>query len=204
MDTVEPPDDPVDVAQRLQELRAGRKLSIRALARLSGLAVNTLSLIENGKTSPSVSTLQRLAQALEVPIAEFFTRVKAQKRLVYTPAGERLPRARGKALIADMSAGLFEGAVQVMEISAEAGAASGGQPISHGGHEIIYGLSGSAVYRVEDQEYPIGPGDSLVFAADLAHSWRGSAADAVRFLLVLIPAEECDLLVSDHWGVEES
>jgi hypothetical protein len=37
-------------------------LTIRALASQSGLAVNTLSLIENGKTSPSVSTLQQLAR----------------------------------------------------------------------------------------------------------------------------------------------
>ena len=62
----------VDVGHCLRKLRAERDLSIRSLAERSGLNVNTLSLIENGKSSPSVSTLQQLATALEVPITAFF------------------------------------------------------------------------------------------------------------------------------------
>jgi len=62
----------VNVGHRLRELRNERELSIRALAERSGLNVNTFSLIENGKTSPSVSTLQQIAAALEVPMTAFF------------------------------------------------------------------------------------------------------------------------------------
>ena len=60
------------VAKRLRELRTQRGYSLRALADRSGLNINTLSLIENGKTSASVSTLQQLARALAVPITAFF------------------------------------------------------------------------------------------------------------------------------------
>ena len=62
----------INVGRHLRELRAGRGLSIRALAEQSRLNVNTLSLIENSRTSPSVSTLQQLASALDVPITAFF------------------------------------------------------------------------------------------------------------------------------------
>lgn len=62
----------IDVGRNLRDLRAERELSIRSLAELSGLNVNTLSMIENGKSSPSVSTLQQLASALTVPITDFF------------------------------------------------------------------------------------------------------------------------------------
>ena len=65
-------DPEISVGSRLRELRNERSLSIRALAERSGLNVNTFSLIENGKTSPSVSTLQQIAAALEVPITAFF------------------------------------------------------------------------------------------------------------------------------------
>ena len=58
----------INVGQRLRELRAKQSLSIRSLAELSGLNFNTLSLIENSKTSPSVSTLQQLSRALGVPL----------------------------------------------------------------------------------------------------------------------------------------
>ncbi len=62
----------IDVGRSLRQLRGKTQLSLRALAKKSGLAINTLCLIENGKTSPSVSTLQRLALGLEVPITAFF------------------------------------------------------------------------------------------------------------------------------------
>jgi DNA-binding XRE family transcriptional regulator len=76
--------DQVNVGRGLRTLRTGRGLSIRALAEKSGLNVNTLSLIENGKTSPSVHTLQQLAQALEMPINQptrkLLSAVAASKR----------------------------------------------------------------------------------------------------------------------------
>jgi transcriptional regulator with XRE-family HTH domain len=64
--------DSVDVGQRLRSLRDERQISMRALARRSGLSANALSMIERGLTSPSVSTLNKLAMALEVLITAFF------------------------------------------------------------------------------------------------------------------------------------
>ncbi len=62
----------VDVGIRLRQLREERGLSIRALARQSGLSANALSLIERGRSSPSVSTLYKVAAAMGVPITTFF------------------------------------------------------------------------------------------------------------------------------------
>ena len=82
--------NPIDVGSRLRMLRAGASLSIRALAEMSELNVNTLSLIENGKTSPSVSTLQQLAGALGVPVTEFFVTEQGNKTVVHQRSGQRL------------------------------------------------------------------------------------------------------------------
>ena len=62
----------VDVASRLRELREARGISMRTLAAKSGLSPNALSMIERSKTSPSVSTLYKLADALGVSITAFF------------------------------------------------------------------------------------------------------------------------------------
>jgi transcriptional regulator with XRE-family HTH domain len=63
----------VDVGGRLRDIRQERGLSLRALSEVCGLSVNAISLIERGISSPSVSSLQRLAVALDVPITAFFT-----------------------------------------------------------------------------------------------------------------------------------
>lgn len=62
----------VDVASRLRNLRELRGISMRTLGTRSGLSANALSMIERGKTSPSVSTLYKLADALGVSITAFF------------------------------------------------------------------------------------------------------------------------------------
>jgi len=62
----------VNISERLRELREERELSIRGLGRLSGLSANALSVIERGLSSPSVSTLYKIATALEIPVTAFF------------------------------------------------------------------------------------------------------------------------------------
>ncbi|MGB7094027.1 MAG: helix-turn-helix domain-containing protein, partial [Anaerolineales bacterium] len=79
----------MDVGVRLRELRTERGLSMRALARLSGLSTNALSMVERGKTSPSVSTLYKLSEALEVPITAFFRTEPPREAIVYRKADRR-------------------------------------------------------------------------------------------------------------------
>jgi len=63
---------PPDVGSQVRALRMERGLSMRGLAELCELSPNAISLIERGATSPSVSTLHRLATALRIPITAFF------------------------------------------------------------------------------------------------------------------------------------
>jgi len=62
---------PEDLGQRVRELRLERSLTIRELSELSGVSVNTLSMIENCKTSPSVNTLRQIAAALQIAMPKF-------------------------------------------------------------------------------------------------------------------------------------
>jgi len=62
-----------NVGIHLRDLRKERGLSLRALAEMSDLSPNTISLIERGGNPPSVPTLHRLATALGVHISYFFT-----------------------------------------------------------------------------------------------------------------------------------
>ncbi|MCJ7583766.1 MAG: helix-turn-helix domain-containing protein [Anaerolineales bacterium] len=79
----------VNVGIRLRELRGEMKLSMRALAARSGLSANALSMIERGKTSPSVSTLYKLADALGMPITTFFDAQVSRDRIVFIKAETR-------------------------------------------------------------------------------------------------------------------
>ena len=79
----------IDVGGRLRELRQGIGVSMRALARMSGLSANALSMIERGRTSPTVSTLYKLATAMGIPITAFFREQPTHKEIVYCKGSAR-------------------------------------------------------------------------------------------------------------------
>jgi transcriptional regulator with XRE-family HTH domain len=193
-------DTNIDVGRRLREIRMGKGFSIRALAESSRLNVNTLSLIENGRTSPSVSTLQLIAQTLQVPISAFFETDHGHKKVVYQRSGNRPHAVFTHGLVEDLGAGMLRFGAEPLIVTLKSQADSGRTPIVHTGREFVYCLEGRIVYLVDDQVYTLDPGDSLMFEAYLPHRWRNEGESASRLLLVLCPMDERDQPSERHFG----
>ncbi len=190
----------VNVGRRIRQLRAEAGLSIRALAEASDLNVNTLSLIENGKTSPSVSTLQRLAVTLNVPLTAFFETESPEVRLVFQKAGQRPRAAFSHGVMEDLGTGLTLRGGQPLIVILEPQADSGPTPIVHTGHEFVYCLEGRLTYIVEGQEYLLEPGDSLIFEAHLPHRWGNFGDSPTRSMLIICPTDENDRPTERHFS----
>lgn len=192
----------INVGHRLRELRAQRGISIRALAEQSGLNVNTLSLIENGKTSPSVSTLQQVAAALGVPIAAFFEMKKPPQMIVFQQTGERPTVAFAHGTLADLGAGFSTQRIEPFLVTLEPKADSGKAAIVHTGVELVFCLEGRLEYEVDEQVFLLEAGDSLIFEAHLPHHWRNAGESPSRSLLLLCPADERDHPDERHFTYE--
>ncbi len=192
----------VDVGRRLRALRNERGLSIRALANASGLNANTLTLIETGKTSPSVSTLQQLASAMNTPIAAFFETEIPKNKVSFLKAGHRPHAAFAHGNFEDLGAGLtLRGGLPLL-VTLEPNANSGPTPIVHTGHEFVFCLEGCLSYIVDHESYQLEPGDSLLFEAYLPHYWFNAGETPSRSLLVLCPADESDHPTERHFTPE--
>ena len=185
-------DEETSVGQRLREIRGIRRLSLRALAELSGLNINTLSLIENEHTSPSVSTLQQLAQSLQVSITEFFQTNHGSKKLVHQKQGKRPRVAFEHSTMEDLAAGMPRFGAEPIIVTLEPDADSGKKPIVHTGREFVYCLDGHIAYTVDNKNYLLESGDSLIFEAYLPHQWKNIDSTPSRVLLVLCPMDERD------------
>jgi len=189
----------VDVGRRLRELRAAHGLSIRSLAVQSGLNVNTLSLIENQRTSPSVSTLQQLARSLQVPISAFFEPDHGEKQIVYQKAGTRPHVVFFHGSIEDLGAGMSRSGSEPLIVTLAPKADSGKTSIVHTGREFVYCLEGRIAYSVDTATYLLEPGDSLLFNAYLPHRWSNPGDSPSRNLLVLCPMDEHDNPTERHF-----
>ena len=175
----------IDVAHRLRQLRESEQISMRELARRSGLSANALSMIERGRVSPSVSTLYKIAEALGVSITRFFGEEPAKTDIVLVRAGERarVPFVRG--VWEGLGGEKFSGPVEPFVLTLEAGASSGTSPMVHTGREFVFCLRGNLEYLIERQRLELAAGDSLLFAAYLKHRWRNPGPTVVNALVVL-------------------
>jgi len=192
----------VHVGERLRELRQQKGLSVRALAALSGLAINTLSMIENGKTSPSVSTLQILARALDVPIATFFKQETIEKKIVYVRSQQRPVVTMDTTRLEHLGKDLAGHEVQPFLVTLEPDSGSGQNMIVHTGHEFVYCISGQVLYSIEKENYLLETGDSIVFESHLPHRWENTGSKPAQIILVLIPTDTHDTPAEHHFPLE--
>jgi len=190
----------IKVGDRLREIRLKSRLSLRELAKQSGLNVNTLSLIENGRTSPSVSTLQQLGQSLRVPITVFFETDHGEKKAVFQKNGARPHAAFAHGLMEDLGAGMPRFGTEPLIITLNPNADSGKNPIVHTGREFVYCVEGKIAYTVDTETYVLEPGDSLLFEAYLPHYWRNPGVTPARAVLVLCPMDDRDHPAERHFG----
>jgi len=194
----------VNVGQRLREKRTSCDLTIRDLAKKSGLNVNTLSMIENGKASPSVETLQQLSFALEIPIAAFFEDSTPKNKIAHYKASQRPSINFAHGMLEDLGAGMSRRGAETFLVTLKPLSNSGDHFMVHTGRETVFCLDGQLTYTIEDRTFVLEPGDSLFFEAHLPHRWQNTGTTPTRSLLVLCPSDEQDRPTEQHFTPERA
>ena len=180
----------IDVGQRLKHLREERGVSMRSLARTSGLSANALSMIERGLTSPSVSTLNKLAGAMEVPVTAFFRIEPERSPVVHLKAVQRARVSFTRGLWEGLGGERFTGRIEAFMVTLESGAGSGPHGMLHTGSEFVFCLRGNLEYEVDGKTYLLEAGDTLIFAAHLLHRWRNAGATVTNAIIVISSFED--------------
>ncbi|TNJ48640.1 helix-turn-helix domain-containing protein [Phaeobacter sp. B1627] len=177
-----------------REVRAHRRkqnITVAELSEATGLSIGMLSKIENGNTSPSLTTLQTLANALSVPITTFFRGFEEGRSAVHTKAGEgvELKREGTRAnhqynLLGHIGANASGVIVEpyMITLNEESDVFP---TFQHGGIETIYMLEGEVNYRHGDNVYPLKPGDTLFFDADAPHGPEELVKLPSRYLSII-------------------
>jgi transcriptional regulator with XRE-family HTH domain len=177
---------------QLRRERRIRGLRLADVADKAGLSESLISKIENNKTSPSLSTLHRLAQALGTSISALFAADESLDQVVQRPQ-ERPIAGRvqsmvewdgieAEIIIPYVNGRLLEGFVFIMD----PGGHSGGT-LRHEGEECGYVLEGSLELAVDDKTYILNPGDSFFFNSDRPHAYRNPGTVTTRVIWINTP-----------------
>lgn len=176
------------------EVRAFRKklgITVADLAAATDISLGMLSKIENGITSPSLTTLQALSRALGVPVTAFFRRFEEERAAVFVKAGEGVDvERRGTRaghqynLLGHIGANTSGVVVEpyLITLTEESDVFP---TFQHAGMEFLYMLEGEVVYRHGSHLYPIKPGDSLFFDADAPHGPEELTQLPMRYLSII-------------------
>jgi transcriptional regulator with XRE-family HTH domain len=180
----------VSIGRRVRLLRQRLQLTATELAAQAELSPGMLSKIENGGTSPSLSTLQSLASALNVPMTSFFADFEERRDCSYVRAGQGvlIERRGSKAghryeLLGHSLSGEIVVEPYLITLSEDA------DPyvlFQHDGVEFIYMLTGKVIYRHADKLYPMSPGDALFFDAGAPHGPEELLERPMSYLSIII------------------
>ncbi|NLW92169.1 MAG: helix-turn-helix domain-containing protein [Syntrophomonadaceae bacterium] len=178
----------INVARRIREIRISKGLTLEELGNRTGFTKGLLSKIENSKVSPPVSTLAKIARAMNVSMGEFFSEVeakpiiivRAKDRAVYQP--EDAPQGQ---VIETPISGFQQQKMQPIIISIENAAEYQQRLYNHPGQEFIMVLEGTMGYRFDDEELMLSTGDCIYFNAEHQHGPLPMKGKKVKYLSVL-------------------
>ncbi|MGC8527203.1 cupin domain-containing protein [Acidiphilium sp.] len=176
----DPPDpsDPATAADagvgaRLRRMRQIFGLTQRELARRAGVTNGAISLIEQGRVSPSISSLKKILDGIPMSLAEFFTLDLTAPEDVFFTAAD-LTEIAFDERISFLMVGrrLKDRALQMLHETYSPGADTGEAMLRHEGEEAGVIIRGRIVVTVGDQERTLGAGEAYYFRSRIPHRFR--------------------------------
>jgi transcriptional regulator with XRE-family HTH domain len=168
------------------QLRREAGLSIASLAATADLSPGLLSQIERGQGNPSLTTLIKLSQALQVPVGRFFGPQEQDGALVRRDARRRLQVAEDN-LVYELLTPHMHGQLGVVRAQIAAGWDNEDAPFLHPGEECVTIVQGKLYVRVNDTGYELEEGDSLTYDSSLPHWYRNASPHAAVLIGAMTP-----------------
>ena len=187
------------LGERIRNLRRHRGLTVQALASSCGLSKGFISQVENGRTSPSLSTLSELAKVLGVSPAF----------LVSEPAeGAFVTRGNGRPETGSFASELRSARVTPLSdrprrgldlylVELPPGSTMDGAPLDSPGEQAAYVLSGRARVRYGSEEMDVQPGDTAHWEVGPGVQLANIGAESVRLILAAFPAARTTVSIAE-------
>lgn len=163
--------DSEGLGKRFRDLRRQKRLTLARMAKMTRRSISLLSQIETGKVNPSFSSMQSIADALDVPLSQLILQdesavenghglMKSRDRKVLTTRG----RVEHQLLSRSLSPS-FEFVINVLP----PGSSTGKDLYAHEGLECGLLLEGELEVQVGEKNYSLKPGDSITLNSSTPH-----------------------------------
>nr|WP_295739596.1 cupin domain-containing protein [uncultured Acidocella sp.] len=167
-----------DIGTRLKLVRQIFGLTQRELARRAGVTNGAISLIEQNRVSPSISSLKKILDGIPLTLADFFTLDFSPSDEVFFTAEELTEIAYQPEMSMRLVGRKAKGrALGMLRETYQPGADTGDTMLRHEGEECGIVVSGSLTVTVGVQERVLNPGDAYYFRSDIPHRFRNQGEE---------------------------
>jgi transcriptional regulator with XRE-family HTH domain len=178
----------LNIGRQLRSARQERGLTLRQVAKASGLTAAFISQVERGDTSASVSSLVNISAALGIEVTSLFERPAS----ILVRRAERVPTMLGGDGVVDyLLTPASEKRAQVIETHLEPEGYAD-KDLYTRTSELLFCViqSGTLELRLQDEVITLGGGDAITLDPRVPHTWRNpSRRNRARVLWVNVPAE---------------
>ncbi len=177
----------IDVGAKLRSVRTAFGLSQRALARRAGVTNGLISLIEQNRVSPSVSSLKKVLDGVPMSLAEFFTLDEVSAPQMFFGAEELVEVGNERVSQRLVAAQRSGRQLAILHERYAAGAATGDEMLAHRGEEGGLVIRGRIELTIGGSTRVLGPGDAYYFASQLPHRFRNASREVCEIVSCVTP-----------------
>lgn len=172
----------IDVGTHLKAVRQMYGLSQRELAKRAGVTNGLISLIEQNRVSPSVSSLKKVLDGIPMALADFFTLDLGGKPQVFFPREELANIGTASVELRLVGGRLTQRSMSILHERYAANADTGEEMLTHAGEEGGVVVKGKVELTVGGESRVLGAGDAYYFKSSVPHRFRN------------VGKEECEIV----------
>jgi transcriptional regulator with XRE-family HTH domain len=177
------------IGPKVKKLRQEQRLSLQQLAVKAEVSAAAIHKIERNDMVPTITTLLKIATALDRPVTYFVEPGGDQPEPVAFTSHESRPAVftpHEGLILAGVSGPYapFRSAAALATV--KPGADSGDRPLVHAGEELVFTLEGTLVFDIAGTRHEVGEGDALHFMGDQPHHWANEGKSAARALWIAL------------------
>ncbi len=176
-----------DLGLWLRSLRELQGLSQRALAKQTGVSHATVSLIEQGRMSPSIGVLKKLLLGLGMSVADFFRMETVAEQRPFFSRDELTELASGAISYRQVAGGRPDLRMTILHEKYAPGADTGRSMLRHEAHEGAVVIRGRLEAIVGGMRRVLGPGDAYYFDSRTPHRFRNVGEEEVEIVSACTP-----------------
>lgn len=178
------------IGKRLRELRKEKSITLEDLSEKSGVALATLSRMENNKMPGTIKSHLSICKVLGVSIAELYRELEDDTKTIESvPKNNRTEHFvhANKAKYELLVTKTLDKKIMPLMMKLSAGGQTQKEQNAPGVEKFVYVISGTLESSVGKTKYMLKPGDSLYFDASLPHSFNNRSKSPAEAICIVSP-----------------